>query len=86
MSSFDKTTLQFLPKLNFHINVLKFVIGCISGFDTKIIAMKNKFDEIPSNPRWNFSASVSFRTLITQHQYRFSIETQVKTNDMVSSQ
>ena len=32
-ASFDKTTVEFLQKLYFHRNVLKFILGCIPGFD-----------------------------------------------------
>ena len=51
MTSLNRTTNQFIQKLHFHRKILKFVIGCIPNFDTKIAAMKNKIDETPSNPR-----------------------------------
>ena len=31
--------------------------------------MKNKFDETPSNPGWEFLTDVPFKTLIAQHQH-----------------
>ena len=60
MASFDKTTVQILPKIHFHRNVLKFFLGCIISFGAKIAAMNNKFDENPFNPRWEFLTSVKF--------------------------
>ena len=35
----------------------------------KITAMKNKFDETPSNPGWEFLTDIPFKTLIAQHQH-----------------
>ena len=67
MASFDKKIVKTLPKLHFHRNLFKFVLGCIPIFDAKLSATKNKVDENPSNPRWEFSTSVSFKKLITQH-------------------
>ena len=50
--SFYKTAVEFLQKLHFYINLLKFVLGWIPSVDDKISAMKNKVDETPYNPRW----------------------------------
>ena len=66
--SFDKTTLQILQKINFHKNVLKFVLGCIPTFDAEIAATKNKVEETPSNPGWVFLTTVIFKTLIIHHK------------------
>ena len=41
MVSFDKTTVQFLQKIYFHRNVLKFVLSCIQRFDAKITTTNN---------------------------------------------
>ena len=46
MVSFDKKNVQFLQKIHYHKNVLKFVLGCIPSFDTKMYITKNKFDEL----------------------------------------
>ena len=67
MAYFDKTTVQFIQKHYFHINVFKFVLGCIPSFDAKISATKNKVDETPSNTRWNFSRIVPFKIKIGCH-------------------
>ena len=73
MAFFDKTTIQFIQKLHFSRNILKFFLGCIPSFDAKIAAMKNKDNETPYNPGWDFSTSVPFKTLITQHQNRLTL-------------
>ena len=44
MASFDKTTVEFIQNICSHINILKFVLGCIPSFDDKITALKNKAD------------------------------------------
>ena len=67
MASFYKTTVQFLQKINFHRNVLKFVLGCIPSFDAKISAMKKKVDGTPFNPVSDFSATAPFKTCTPQH-------------------
>ena len=78
MASFDKTMVEFLQKLNFPRNILKFFLGCIPIFDDKITAMKNKVYETPSNPRWEFLTSVQFKTLIKQHQDWLPLRQMVK--------
>ena len=60
IASFDKTTVEFLQKLHFNRNALKFVLGFIPIFYDKISEMKNKVDETPFNPRWDFLTSVTF--------------------------
>ena len=60
IESFDKTNIEFLTKLYFHINILKFFLCCIRSYDDKITAMKNKVDENPFNPRYIFLISVPF--------------------------
>ena len=73
MESCDNTYVQFLQKLHFYINVLKFFLGCIPGFDAKITAINTEVDDNPSNPKWNVSKIVPIKILITQHQYRFQL-------------
>ena len=51
MALFDKTTVQFLYTLYFHINILKSVLVFIPCFDAKMFAMKNKVYNTPPNPR-----------------------------------
>ena len=65
MESFDKTTVIFLQKNHFPINVLKFFLDCIPNFDTKIAAMNNKVDNNTCNPKWDISTRVPYKTLIT---------------------
>ena len=69
MVSFDNTTIEFLQKLHYHRNVVNFFLGFIPRFYDKITATKNKLDETPLNPRWEFLTGVPFKRLITQHQY-----------------
>ena len=45
----------------------------------------NKVDDTQYNPKWDFSKSVPFKTLITQHKDWFSLNLMAK-NDMVYSQ
>ena len=85
MASFDKKTVAFILKNQFHKNVLKFVLYCIPSFDDKITVTQNKVDENPSNSRWYFLTSVPFKTLITQHQDQFPSRHMAKDN-MGSSQ
>ena len=61
MDSFDKNKVQFLQNLHFHVNLLKIVLCCIPGFDAKTAAMKTNFDDTPSNLKWDFSTSVTFK-------------------------
>ena len=44
MESFDMKTVQFIQKLHFHRNVLKFFLGCIPIFDVKNSDMKTNVD------------------------------------------
>ena len=60
---------------------MRFVLGCIPSFDGKISAMKNNDDEYPSIPKWKFSTNVTFKTLITQHQYQLILR-QTKKKDI----
>ena len=57
---------------------MKFVLGYIPIFDAKISAMNNKVDETSSNPIWGFSRTVTFKTLITQHQDQFPLKHMAK--------
>ena len=54
MASFDNTNVQFPPKLHFHINALKFVLGCIPNIYAKSLTMKNKVDNTPSSTECYF--------------------------------
>ena len=36
MAPFDQTTVEFIQKLHFHRNVLKFILVFISSFDDKL--------------------------------------------------
>ena len=85
MASFDKTTVKFLQNLHFYRNVLKFVLGFISGFYAKLDSMKTNVDENQSNPKWDVSTSVKFKKFITKHQYRPPLR-HMKKNDMESIQ
>ena len=78
MASFDKTTVYFLQTINFHRNLLKFFLGCIPSFYDRISVTKNKIDETPSNPIWEFLTSVLFKTLITKYQYIFPLGNMAK--------
>ena len=68
MASFDKTTIKLLQNLHLHRSLLKFVLGCIPSFYAKPDSMKTNVYDTPPNPKWYLSTSVSFKTLITQHQ------------------
>ena len=61
MASFDKTTVKFLQNPYFHINVLKFVLGCIPIFDAKIYVMKNKDDDTIFNTKWYFKQELHLK-------------------------
>ena len=40
--------------------------------------MKNKVDEDPSNPIWDFSTSVPFKTLVIQNQDQYPLRHMTK--------
>ena len=69
MVSFDKKNGQFLQKLHYHKNVLKFVLSLISILYSNIYAMKNKVHDIPSNTKWYLSTGFPFKKLIEKNQY-----------------
>ena len=63
-------------------------LKCIKNqwcFGDKVTAMENKFDETPSNPKWNMFTSIPFKKLITQHQDRYPLRHMAK-NSMGLSQ
>ena len=67
MMSFEKTTVQYLPKFLFRSKVMKFVVSCIPSFDRKVAFMKKNVDDIPFIQKWNYSTCVPFKSLITEH-------------------
>ena len=76
--TFEDSTVKSLQNMHFQPKVIKFVLGYIPTFDTKIIEMKKNKKYLPSVQKWKFTTCVSLKYLVNENQDCLTLQHMVK--------